>query len=72
MSNRQLEERAEREQAQAVARALGISVEDLDEQDWSVDEDVGNDDVVLGYVVTFGDGRIEHLPIWALDSTEPS
>ncbi|MBV9882199.1 MAG: hypothetical protein JO276_04245 [Sphingomonadaceae bacterium] len=71
MSNRELEERAERQQTEAVARALGISVEDLEEQDWSIDEDVGNDGAVHGYVVTFADGRFEHLPIWALNGSEP-
>jgi hypothetical protein len=55
MSNRQLEERQEREYAAKVAAALGISVEDLDRLEWSIDES-GSDGAVHGYNVNFDEG----------------
>ena len=71
MSSRELEDRQERERTTAVARALGMPVDELEDQEWSIDENVGHDGAVYGYVVTLAGGRVEHLPIWALDSGNP-
>jgi hypothetical protein len=53
MSNRDFEERQERDLAERVATSLDISVHQLDELDWSIDENTGNDGTVYGYVITF-------------------
>jgi hypothetical protein len=57
MSSKQLEERQEREQTEAVARALGMPVAELEAQDWSIEPNVGSDDTIYGYVVTLQNGR---------------
>lgn len=56
MSNAQLEERQEREFAQQVADALGITLDDLDDTEWEVEENASDDGVVYGYVVNFAEG----------------
>jgi hypothetical protein len=61
MSNRQLDEQQERDQAQAVAIALGISLDDLDQLDWSIDEITSEDGVVYGYDVYLGEDAPEHI-----------
>lgn len=61
MSNRQLEERKEREQAEAVAQALGITVDELDELDWSIEEVVSDDGLVYGYDVSLGESAPDHI-----------
>ncbi len=53
MGNRDLEEKQEREFAERVATALDVSVDQLDKLEWSLDENVGNDGTVYGYVITF-------------------
>lgn len=61
MSSRQLEERQERELDEAVAKALGMSVDELHERGYSIDENVGNDGTVYSHIVTFDDGKFEHI-----------
>ena len=56
MSNAQLEERQEHEQAAAVALALCISVADLDELDWTIDAHASDDGVIYGYNIHFARG----------------
>ncbi|HMJ89074.1 MAG TPA: hypothetical protein VK530_04625 [Candidatus Acidoferrum sp.] len=63
MSNQQLEEQRARRQAEAVAIALGMAVEDLEAQEWSMEADVGNDDMIYGYIVTLEDGRKAHITL---------
>ena len=53
MSNRQLEERQEREFVERLAARLDLSLGQMEELDWSLDENVGNDGAVYGYVITF-------------------
>lgn len=53
MNSRGLEDRQEREFAERLATQLDLTPEQLDELDWSIDENVGNDGTVYGYVVTF-------------------
>jgi hypothetical protein len=55
MSNRQMEECQEQEFAQKVASALGISLDDLNEVDWDIDENTTNDGAMTGYNVTFSE-----------------
>ena len=54
MSNRQLEDMAEEAQADAVAVALGISRDELDELDWSLQSHDSDDGVHYGWNVYFG------------------
>ncbi len=56
MSNAQLEERQEREFAQQIANALGITLDDLDDTQWEIEENASDDGVVYGYVVNFAEG----------------
>lgn len=60
MSNRQLEEQRDRRQTEAVATALGMPVEELEAQEWSMEPDGGNDDMQYGYVVTLENDSIHH------------
>lgn len=53
MSNRQLEERQEREFAERVASALDLVPHQLDELEWNIDELTGNDGELHGYTITF-------------------
>jgi hypothetical protein len=48
-SSRLLEERQEREQAEAVAAALGIPPSDLEELDWIIEPHESDDGVLYGY-----------------------
>ena len=61
MSNQQLEEQRERRHAEAVAMALGMSLQELNAQEWSIEADVGKDDMVYGHIVTLEDGRQVHI-----------
>lgn len=56
LSNRELEERREREITEALARALGLSAADLDQVDYSIDPHTGDDGTLYGYNIYFGDG----------------
>jgi hypothetical protein len=56
MSSRQLEELQEQRQAEAVAAALGISVDDLDKLEWELLPHESKDGLLYGYNVEFGDG----------------
>jgi hypothetical protein len=56
MSSPLLEERQEREQAEAVAAALGIAPSDLQELDWTIESHESEDGVLYGYNVYFGEG----------------
>lgn len=53
MSSRQLEEQQERERDEWVAKALGMTPEELNELDWNVDEIDGNDGAVYSFRVEF-------------------
>ena len=61
MSNRQLEEQQERDQAEAVASALGISVDELDQLDWSIEPVTSDDGIVYGYDVSLGENAPDHI-----------
>jgi len=56
LSNRQLEEQREREITEALALALGLSAQDLDQLDYTVDPQTGSDGTLHGYNIYFGDG----------------
>lgn len=56
MSNAQLEELQERELARRVADALGITLDDLDETEWSLEENASDDGVVSGLLISFSEG----------------
>ncbi|WP_029083881.1 MULTISPECIES: hypothetical protein [unclassified Bradyrhizobium] len=56
MSKELLEERHEREQAEAVASALGISTDELDELDWRLEPHESDDGLLYGHNVYFGEG----------------
>jgi hypothetical protein len=56
MSKALLEERQEREQAEAVASALGISTDELDELDWTIEAHESDDGLLYGYNIYFGEG----------------
>ena len=51
----------EDEQTIKVASALGMTYDQLDNQEWSIEADVGNDDMVYGYIVTFESGETAYL-----------
>lgn len=63
MSSRQLEEHQELKRDEAVARALGISTEELLERGYSLAENVGSDGSVYSVIVTFDDGSSEHIQV---------
>lgn len=56
MSNRQLEKLVGREKDCAVADHLGITVEELDELDHTLEPYESDDGVLYGYNVYFGEG----------------
>lgn len=56
MSSRELEDRDESDQHEAVANALGISVDDLDQLDWRLEDHVSDDGLLYGHNVYFGEG----------------
>lgn len=56
MSSRQLEEIQGRELAEAVAAAIGISVDDLDQTEWELSSHESDDGILYGYNVEFGQG----------------
>lgn len=56
MSSSQLEDRQEREQDLAVANELGISIDDLNELDWSLEPHESDDGLLYGYNVYFAEG----------------
>jgi hypothetical protein len=55
MSNDLLEERQEREQAEAIAKALGISIDDLDKLDWTIEAHASDEGTLYGYNIYFGE-----------------
>lgn len=59
--NETYEEMQELQRISAIARAIGVSVDELNDQDWSIEPETGNDDMVYGYAVTLADGRVYHL-----------
>ena len=42
---------------------MGMSVEELEAQEWSIEANVGNDDIIYGYVVTLGNGRETYITL---------
>lgn len=44
-----------------IATAIGLSFEELDDQQWSIDEEVGNDGSTYGYIVTLENGDTHYL-----------
>ncbi len=56
MSSRELEEQAEIEQQEVIASALGISVEELDELDWRLEDHLSDDGLLYGHNVYFAEG----------------
>jgi hypothetical protein len=56
MSSRELEDRNERNQHEAVAMALGISANDLDQLDWRLEDHASDDGLLYGHNVYFGEG----------------
>ena len=56
MSNRQMEERAEQRQGKILAEELGITVDELDQMNYSAELETSNDGVPYYYRVEFGDG----------------
>jgi hypothetical protein len=55
MSNTQLGERQEREQAEAIAAALGITADELEGLDWTIDDHASDDGLVYGHNIYFGE-----------------
>jgi hypothetical protein len=51
-----LEERQERQQAEAVASALGILVDELERLDWTIENHASDDGVLYGHNVYFANG----------------
>lgn len=56
MSSRQMEELQDQRYAAAVAEALGISVDDLNETEWEAVPHESDDGVLYGYNVEFSEG----------------
>jgi hypothetical protein len=56
MNDAMWEERQEREQVKAVASALGISADELDELDWRIETNESTDGLLYGHNVYFGEG----------------
>lgn len=56
MSSRQLEEMQELRRDEAIAEAIGTTIDELREHEWDVDENVMSDGTVAGYIVTFVEG----------------
>ncbi len=54
MNKSLLEDRQDREQAEAVASALGISADELDQLDWRLEPHQSNDGLLYGHNVYFG------------------
>ncbi len=59
MSNRQLEEQQERRQAESVAEALGITVDELDQLEWRIEENTSDDGALYGNDIYFEEGSDE-------------
>jgi hypothetical protein len=55
VSSSQLDDRREREFREWVASEVGLSIDELEDLDFDVDEQVGKDDAVYGHIVTFAD-----------------
>jgi hypothetical protein len=56
MSSRELEDRYDNDQHEAVANALGNSTEDLEQLDWRLDDHESDDGLLYGHNVYFGEG----------------
>ncbi len=51
-----LEERQEQDRDAAIAEALGISLDDLDQLNWTIDDHASEDGVIYGHNIYFGEG----------------
>ncbi|MDF1671574.1 MAG: hypothetical protein P1U83_18410 [Roseovarius sp.] len=56
MSSRELDERNEKDQEAAVADAIGLSVDDLRQLEWSIQDNASNDGLIYGHAVYFSEG----------------
>ena len=56
-----MDEAREDEFTRQIAKALGMSYEELADQAWSIEADVGNDDAVYGYIVKLENGSTTYL-----------
>jgi hypothetical protein len=56
MMERAMEERQEREQAEKIAAALGISAGDLEGLEWTIEDHTSSDGLLYGHNVYFGEG----------------
>lgn len=56
-----IEEQQERHQTEVVAKALGMPVDELAGQEWTIEPDVGNDDMIYGYIVSLENGETAYL-----------
>lgn len=61
MSNRQLEDQQERRQAEVVAKALGISRDELDRLEWRIEENASDDGALYGHDIYFEEGSDEDV-----------
>jgi hypothetical protein len=55
MNDATWEDRQERDQTKAIAFALGISTDELDELDWRIEPHESDDGLLYGYNVYFGE-----------------
>jgi hypothetical protein len=55
MSNRQMEQNADDEQARYIAEQLGITEDELGETNWEIETHDGNEGVVYGHYIQFRD-----------------
>ncbi|WP_338695274.1 hypothetical protein V5279_03935 [Bradyrhizobium sp. 26S5] len=61
MSSRELEDRYDREEAEAIAAALGLTPDELDEIEYSI-HDIANDDgLVFDYGVEIKEGAPQYI-----------
>lgn len=57
----QLDQQIEDQRAQSVADAIGISIEELTAQDWTLEENSSDDGLVYSYIVTLENGETHHI-----------
>jgi len=55
MSNEKLEERQEREFHQLIANELGISIDELCQLEWEIDENSSDEGLVYSCIIQFSD-----------------
>jgi len=70
MSSRQLEEQMERDEDEAVADHLGITVDELGELDHSLEPHESDDGLLYGYNVYFGDNANPEILAKVLHATD--